>query len=1367
MNQIYAHRLGRRPRFVRTTLYAGLLLVLLVGLLGPAAMASPVQERPAQRPQTVTLEVEEQSDYSADGFASYGEEITYILRYTISDGEDMTGITLVDDFTQAPPPNNSYLPVTFLYSEGPFEFGNAPPVAPVTPTVDESTPGRPIITWALEDISNHSGGDYIYEIHYHVRVYFDGNGAYRRIAHSASTLSWNEGGPATAEFDVTLLQPANFTLNKTQDLFPRPNNEVYPGDPITWTISMLNQDGEREGTAYDLVITDMMPTRTIYVDYFGPYVPVVSGRYVTWTISELVTGTQVDLGILAQLPLTGNVAHAPLINEVNTIRDSCPGDCIGERDYTASDSVSAYVQNIEIGKYMESPEYHNNTKFQAMAGELITVSVSFTVPDGLVIYNPILRVLLADGLSYESMIDPPSDPSQQIPADDPYAPGGRWTQLTWSGLSTMYGPSSLTYRFVIRANQQYFIPPGSGDIPHNTTLQVVPIVRWADSPDGQVDPNDQNYRQRNTETNDPYEAVKFVRPDLRYQSQSSGSYFVHGFAGGGFGGNANVVFTLTLRNRSGGTPYPTAYEVVFSNTLSPNLTYVGASPPPDAEQDIPGVGYALYWTLTTPISDNEEVYVITATLPPTMVAGAAVTSTAQARYTTFPGDYAEEGNYLDDPYTAQDVIVGGFGVTKQVDPTDNVRIGDEVDYTVTIVLNPGLIMYRPFFEDILPLGFHYVPGSMQVIGGSLVGSPIYTPTTGARELLSWELETIDNTGGNAPDTVLIAYKARMTGKDTDGFDVYAANRNDFVQKKNADNNLTVCWHDSEQPGATEYCLADTISARTMVVQPYLADTFTKSRPDMPKEEYEVGETVRFQVDVRNTGQGPAYEIIITDSLPLGISVQDSWLEGSPPENLIEEPPVGATGVVSWTLGTIDPGQTIALHYDTLVEPEAIPGIWLTNTAAIADYSSQPGSTNPDDRHYKDYDGEMVDDPIPEPVNGERFVVLGLSVQKSDAPYDPTAPGAVLTYTLKFGNTSNLYGATNVRITDTYDARLTYLGAQFAPPIVAIGHDPVARTVVWGVDSIGTGGELDDYVIEVYFLVDKPLDQNETFLVNTAAIDGQGDMTGEVVRYEYTGIRMPYLGVAKVGSPALVEPGQQIDYTIFYNNMDNITGTYPVTATVVWVEDTYDPNVTFIAASPPPYTGTSNRWLIGDLPPGDSGIITVTVQVNRPVPAGVEWIYNDIQISSDEVLPVSGETVATQLRVPILQATVTDVPDPVQAGGQIAYTISYINQGGMTANNVVLKDTLDLFADTLIGTPSPPPSYCIDNVCYWEFSSLPPGEGSTISLLVRVDEVPPSNCQIINTVSLESDEVGPAIYIATTTIDPCIARVYLPVVTKGY
>lgn len=76
---------------------------------------------------------------------------------------------------------------------------------------------------------------------------------------------------------------------------------------------------------------------------------------------------------------------------------------------------------------------------------------------------------------------------------------------------------------------------------------------------------------------------------------------------------------------------------------------------------------------------------------------------------------------------------------------------------------------------------------------------------------------------------------------------------------------------------------------------------------------------------------------------------------------------------------------------------------------------------------------------------------------------------------------------------------------------------------------------------------------------------------------------------KTASSSVVAPGGTITYTITYRNSDSND------ISDVVITESYPPGTIFISASPPPDSGTDNRWTIGDLPPGASGTITILVR----------------------------------------------------------------------------------------------------------------------------------------------------------------------------
>jgi fimbrial isopeptide formation D2 family protein/uncharacterized repeat protein (TIGR01451 family) len=1385
----HPHWTKRGTRVAHSLLSITLMLsMVLGGILGPWLLP-PTQSQAAplgQQPEAIDIGKIEESEFSPHLKASYGELITYTLVFTVGTGLH-SGIIITDTFGN--PQGAIFLPVTPTSSFGPYPISAGAP-DPNDPVMNvyfpPSLPGRPVVHWDLDPINNTSGGNWVFGIDYRARIHTDNQvGNPTRKAHSTAVVDWDQGGPITdVAMDVTLLQPLNVSFNKAQQ--PPESTPLSAGAQITWTLSLRDQPGAGQGWAYDVFVTDTMPAGTISDVITVPPTAtyVVYGNKVIFSIPVLPTSTHdTNLRIKAHLPATGNVAHGKVYNVADLYRSSAPGVAPGERTWIspAADSTTAYIKNITLGKSQKSSAVFNNSNHQSVAGEFVTVTVNIVVPQGTVIYDPRVRILLEDGLTITGVISdtPDYDVVTIVPGDqDPDRPTGSfWTQYQWSKLDsitdTATGPMTMTMYFRAQARQRYFLPydPVAGqEVPHGNLLDIVPIVRWASQPGGPVENTtcSTSLCQRNVDSN-PTVSVQFIRPDLRYASPTSGSYFT---TSGPFQGGGEITFLLHLRNRTGSPPCPNAYDILLLENLSPELQFESADPPATV---ITGTaGTTLTWDVVPPISNNTDLFTVTASLPPTMVVGLVATNTAHARYSTFSGTVPQEGVYYDAPpadpaFTARTVIQGGFLLTKAVSPDDNVRIGDTVTYTVVLEVNKGMIMYLPTFEDKLPRGLHYVDGSLVVENGELTGTVFYTGTGSPswQQKLSWDLETVDNQGGVSPVAVTIRYRAVVKGLDyrtgANGQPVWASSRNDMVNKQNANNAVNVCWRPSAEPGPVTDCLASPVSAQAKVVQPYLADSppWNKVRTD-PYNEYEVGDQVYFKVTLKNTGQGTAYDILLKDTLPRGVAIQDTTVTAtpaSPPVNLVAHPPISATGAISWTLNQIAPNQTVDLSYRTQVISTAIPGDHLTNLASIYDYSSMPDVVQYE-RHYKDFDGAFAQDPIPQPKSCTPFIILGVGLHKTDTP-DPVEPGAVLTYTLTFSNSSGRFGATNGRITDTYDANLTYLGASKSSTLIQGPYFYPPRTVVWTIPFLPNNNPTE-YWIKPFFQVVKPFDPADVPLVNQAGIDAQGDMTGPVWRTEETDLKMPALQIKKTGSPAYVQPGGTIYYTMRFTN----TTTYNVTATSVLIQDTYDPYVNFVSASPTPNPGTNNKWDWQPLGQGDGGTIRVTVTVDIPVPAGVTEVVNKASISCDQVLSNWSPDLHTALQVPILNISTIDQPDPVEPGGALLYTIAFTNVGSLKATQPVLVNTLDSHVTFFDGDPDPVGNSCPNNICTWNLPDLNPSSWSHVRIYVTVDDtIPPGVNRLVNRVSLSALEVGPNTDIEYTALPFSGYYIFLPLIDR--
>lgn len=205
----------------------------------------------------------------------------------------------------------------------------------------------------------------------------------------------------------------------------------------------------------------------------------------------------------------------------------------------------------------------NNTIGQAVAGEIVTVTVEFTVPSGETIYDASPRVLLQDGL-YPLGSNPGwaamyTGTTTALRAYEALA-ARNGALIIFPMEGTVTGPATLT-RVVraVRTQRTYVGTPA--EIAHNVNLRVQAVLRYATAPGGTPA----------TPINDDSTAaqVKAIQPLLTH------AYTVAYQDAAGLGaGGGQVRLTFTAGNTSG---RPTAYDIVYTATLGSGLTWSASS----------------------------------------------------------------------------------------------------------------------------------------------------------------------------------------------------------------------------------------------------------------------------------------------------------------------------------------------------------------------------------------------------------------------------------------------------------------------------------------------------------------------------------------------------------------------------------------------------------------------------------------------------------------------------------------------------------------------------------------------------------------------------------------------------------------------
>ena len=355
-----------------------------------------------------------------------------------------------------------------------------------------------------------------------------------------------------------------------------------------------------------------------------------------------------------------------------------------------------------------------------------------------------------------------------------------------------------------------------------------------------------------------------------------------------------------------------------------------------------------------------------------------------------------------------------------------------------------------------------------------------------------------------------------------------------------------------------------------------------------------GQTLTYTLTFTNTGPGAAHNIVISDTLPPGVSYQScslGSLAGSCSESggtvnftLTNPLAAGASASVTITVQVTTSGPATLINSATLTYTDsannARPPVTATDTTTV------PAQPN---------------------------IVLSKTDGVSTA-----APGQTLTYTLTFTNTGP-GAAHNIVISDTLPSGVSYQSCSLGSLVGSCSES--GGTVTFTLTNPLAAGASASVTITVQVTTSGP-----TTLTNTATLnytDSGGNARTPVTSSDTTRIPGPTT-VDLIKQATLVVDsnnddragsGDIIEYTIVMTN----TGSEP--ALLLTIADTPDVNTTLIVGSvlvnPSNAVVVSGNNLgdttvevtLNELAISDSLTITFRVQVNTPLPDNVSEIAN--------------------------------------------------------------------------------------------------------------------------------------------------------------
>jgi uncharacterized repeat protein (TIGR01451 family) len=1352
------------------------------------AASNTVDGTPANNTATAMTTVTRQADLAitksdAPDPAFAGNNITYTLNFTNNGPNIADSVTVTD----AVPTNTTFVSATVTTGTG---------WTPTTPAVG----GTGNVVFSKASVAN--GETATFTIVVMINAATPNGTTITNTATVASTTTDPVPGNNSATATTTANQQADLSITKTDSPDP-----VFAGNNITYTVTLTNSG---PGTASTVTVTDAVPTNTTFVSAsvttgtgWTPSTPSVGGTgNVVFSKAAVANGETAVFSIVVKV--TSSVANGTTISNTATAASTTADPTPGDNSATATTTVATQA-DVSITK-TDSPD-------PVVAGNNITYTITVT----------------NNGPSDASTVNW----SDTLPAGTTFvslsAVGG-WTPSTpavgsggvVSASTTTLAPGSAVFTLVVKVTANVANgttlsntatvsttttdpTPGNNSATATTTVQTQAdlSITKTDSPDPVVAGQNITYTINFT-NNGPSDAQTVTITD----AIPANTTFVSASGPGGWtpslpaiGGTGNAVFskatvaagetasfTIVVKVNTG-----TANGTTISNTAttasattdpSPGNNSATATTTVQAQADLAvtktdspdpvvagqNITYTVNFTNNGP-SDAQTVTVtdavpanttfVSATVttgtgwtPSTPSVGgtgnvvfskSSVTASETATFTiivkvnsgtaaaTVITNTATTASATTDPSPANNSatatttvqVQADLAITK-TDSPDPVVAGQNITYTVNFVNNGPSDAQTVTLTDAVPANTTFVSATVTTGTG-------WTPST----------PSVGGTGN------VVFSKATVAPGETAVFTIVVQVVASTANGATITNTATAATTSVDPTPGNNSATATT----AVITQADLSVTKTDS-PDPVI----AGQNITYTINFTNNGSSDAQTVTVTDAVPanttfVSISAPGGW-SGTTPA-------VGGTGNVVFSKATVSAGETASFTIVVKVNTNAANASTISNTVTAASATTDPTPANNSST-------------AATTVNTR----ADLAVTKSDSP-DPVSAGGNLTYTITYTNNGSS-DAQTVTVTDAVPANTTFVSATVttgtgwstsAPAVGGTGNVVFSKAA-----SVASETATFTIVVKVNSNVASGSTITNSVTAASATTDPTpGNNTATAVTTTNT---MADISVTKTDSPDPVIATQNLTYTV------TLTNNGPSDAQTVTMTDPVPANTTFVSATGPkgwtptlPAVGGTGNVIFSKatVTAGEVAVFTIVVNVNAGTPHNTT-ITNSATGATTTTDPNPGNNVGTATTTVLAQAdlavTKSDSPDPVCVGGNITYTINFIDNGpgpgvNTTVTDAVPANTTFVSATVTTGTgwsTSAPAVGGTGNVVFSK-ASVANGETAVFTIVVKVNNGTVHHTLINNTVTAASSIPDPTpgnnSATAQTTVDPIAPTITCP------
>ena len=647
----------------------------------------------------------------------------------------------------------------------------------------------------------------------------------------------------------------------------------------------------------------------------------------------------------------------------------------------------------------------------------------------------------------------------------------------------------------------------------------------------------------------------------------------------------SVNYTITITN-TGNAP---AYNVVVKDNLLANHGYItsttiSARYANGTVIDLTGLGDlfgeglnfgSLYPIFGINSTNNTIIITYTAILNSTVYPLQVINNTAQiTRFTSLPLDNST--NFVTDPSRYQasatvNVLGPQFQKTylgSQGGPStgSNLTIGETGKFRLVITLPAGQI-HDLVIRDTIPAG-------MTLVNYTLINNPLINlpglSFSQIGNIITFLFTGTTNTTYGTNTTFYIDLLMRVDNNST---------ANPVHGTTSKTNNASMDWND---PGHSAILGSATVN----IIEPWLQVTkiFT---PDTGAG----GQKVTVTLQVKNTGNSTAYNVVITDPLSGSAGIFDLSSVQSYDQNGFIYSFISNT--VTFTGGNITPGQVLNFLFNVTVLDDVVVGPTFNNTA-YANYYSLLNGTNPDANGRNYTDSGWATFRAGDPSISK--VVVNSSIHGNSGKL---AVGEHVTYRITV--TAPKGQATNLNIRDILPSGYSYVGytinssmwnGSLGNLVVTPNGQNILFNFTGATLSLADGNIF--YIDLEAVVLNQSANQVGNVKTNNVNLTWDENTHGPFTSAVNTTIVGPALSITKTVTPNPVDGGDKINVSLRVRN----TGTspaYEINLKDVLNSILFNPS-TFTYTPVPGYTISINGYTVNIV--GDSGTFLDYLSTNN-------------------------------------------------------------------------------------------------------------------------------------------------------------------------